>query len=536
MKHLFRIHISAAVLIVCFIPASCTSPGRAPSNVILITLDTMRADHLGLMTHADNAETPNLDALADDGMTFRHAFSPVPITLPAHAVIFYSQLPYDLGIYNNGQVFQPELKWNSLAEIFKDKGFHTAAFVSLGVLHSRFGLNRGFQDYVDTPHPRRWYLNAEEINQRVFSWLNDHAGDNFFIWIHYSDPHDPYAPPGNNPDLQFHINDMPLCRLSVRYKESLSVDIPLKPGRNILKIYGMNPFPSPRDEFRYSLNDFSLNPSESLDITVRKGALLSRNGGHILAIKNSAVVDIHNPDGLDACRLEAQGNINLFPSEMKQGYVREVEYMDQKIGELMARLRMLDLWDRTLLIAAGDHGEGLGDYLEHRQELYFGHIHYLKSVYTHIPLIIKAPDQGLSGKQVNDPVSLLDIAPALLYRMGWTSNKFFRGRNLFKLDKNRDTFMFQETYSPEAETDRFAGINFPWHLIFTPAASEFRLYRMDEADNPPADLYSQWRNDSSVTDLTRRVVERSLHILENKKEVQLDPSSLEMLKSLGYIK
>jgi membrane-anchored protein YejM (alkaline phosphatase superfamily) len=205
----------------------------------------------------------------------------------------------------------------------------------------------------------------------------------------------------------------------------------------------MNPFPSPRDEFRYSLNDFSVNPSESLDITVRKGALLSRNGGRILAVKDSAAVDIHNPEGLDACRLEAQGNINLFPAELKQGYVREVEYMDQKIGELMSRLRTLDLWDRTLLIAAGDHGEGLGDYLEHRQELYFGHIHYLKSVYTHIPLIIKTPDQRLSGKEVKDPVSLLDIAPALLYRMGWASNKFYQGRNLFKLDKNQDTFMFQ---------------------------------------------------------------------------------------------
>jgi hypothetical protein len=96
--------------------------------------------------------------------------------------------------------------------------------------------------------------------------------------------------------------------------------------------------------------------------------------------------------------------------------------------------------------------------------------------------------------------------------------------------------MFQETYSPEAETDRFAGINFPWHLIFTPGASEFRLYRLDKADNPPADLYPQWRNDPAVTDLTRRVVDRSLRILENKKEVQLDPGSLEMLKSLGYIK
>ncbi len=534
MIKLFRINIPAAALILCIVLYSCTSSSTSNTNVILITLDTMRADHLNFLI-SGRADTPNLDSLADGGMTFKNAFSPIPITLPAHAAIFYSLLPHELGLYNNGQIFHPDPSWVSLAEIFQSKGFRTAAFVSLGVLDSRFGLNRGFQEYVDTLHPKRWYLTAGEINQRVFSWIEKNSADPFFLWIHYSDPHDPYAPPSDSHDLQLRVNGKILDRISIRFQETISLEIPLEPGRNSLQITGLNPFPSPRDEFRYSLNDFMISPFDSLEVTVREGSLLSRNEGKILAFNDIAVLDIHNPEALQSCLLETLGNINFFPSEMKKGYRREVEYMDGKIGELLNQLGKSGLIDRTVVTVAGDHGEGLGDYLEHRQEFYFGHIHYLKPIYTHVPLIIKDPDQAPPLPLIEDPVTLLDIAPTLLSRMGWKEKKFHRGHNLFKTDAGKDPFIFQETHSPEAGTDRFAGIHFPWQLIFIPELSDFKLYRLDQGGEL-ADIYTQWHNAGPVPDLTRRVVEKSLEILKNKKDVKLDPGSLEMLKSLGYIK
>jgi membrane-anchored protein YejM (alkaline phosphatase superfamily) len=525
--------IPAAVLIIGFIFSSRCSPPLSDTNVILMTLDTMRADHLSYL-NPGRSDTPNLDSLAANGFTFQNAFSPIPVTLPAHAALFYSRSPHELKVYNNGQIFHPDPDWMSLAEIFQKKGFQTAAFVSLGVLNSRFGLNRGFEDYVDTSHPNRWYLTAGEINQRVFQWIDDHSGKPFFLWIHYSDPHDPYAPPSKSRDLEFIINDKILSRISVRYQETLSMDIPLQPGQNILEIIGLNPFPSSRDEFRYSLNDFSIRP-ESLDVIVRKGSLLSRAEGNILAVQDTALLEIRNPGSLPSCRLETLGNINFFPSEMKKGYRREVEYMDQKIGELLNHLRQSGLMDKTLMAVAGDHGEGLGDYLEHRQEYYFGHIHYLKSIYTRVPLIINDPEKKNHGSLIDYPVTLLDIAPALLSRMGWHREKFHQGQNLFKPD-SKNQIIFQETYAPEADADRFAGIRFPWQLIFIPESSDFKLYRLDHGKEPRADQYSHRRETGHVKELTLRVVEKSLQILKNKKDVPLDPDSLEMLKSLGYIR
>ncbi len=524
-----------SVLIVLLFLSFCGTGSGPDGNVVFITLDTMRADHLGCLNSA-RAETPNLDFLASRGITAEKAYSPIPITLPAHAALFYSRHPHEMDVYNNGQIFHPDPEWVSLAEIFRSKGFRTAAFISLGVLSSRFGLNRGFQDYIDTPHARRWYMTAGEINQRVFPWLEKNSHAPFFLWIHYSDPHDPYAPPSDTPDLQISVNGETAAEVSLRFREKISLDIPLKPGENNLKITGLNPFPSPRDEFRYSLNGLTLSPADSLDISIRKGTLTARGDAKILAIKDSAELNIRNPEALSSFRLEAQGGINFFPSEMRQGYREEVEYMDKKIGELLTKLENSGLMDKTLIVAFGDHGEGLGDYPEHRGEYYFGHIHYLKSVYTRVPLIITDPQGKNPGSIIPDPVSLLDIAPTVLSRMGWKKPSFYQGEDILKPDARRDSLIFQETYSPEAASDRFAGIQYPWHLIFNPEKADFLLYRLDHLDDPPADVYSRRQNDAPVVDLTRKVVEKSLQILKHKKEVVRDEGSLEMLKSLGYVK
>ena len=126
--------------------AGAPGPKRAV-NVLLITSDTTRADHIGAYGYAQ-ARTPTMDALAAQGVRFAHAQSPVPLTLPAHASILTGTYPTLHGLRNNGSYFLPP-EAETLAKILKDRGYRTAAFVSSFILDSRFGLDRGFDVYGD---------------------------------------------------------------------------------------------------------------------------------------------------------------------------------------------------------------------------------------------------------------------------------------------------------------------------------------------------------------------------------------------------
>ena len=97
---------------------------KKPKNVILITLDTYRADYVSAY-NPEKSKTPNIDFFAQEGVLFENCYSLIPITAPAHASLFYSLPPHVLQVYNNGQIFQPEQKKSSLAELFQKKGFKT---------------------------------------------------------------------------------------------------------------------------------------------------------------------------------------------------------------------------------------------------------------------------------------------------------------------------------------------------------------------------------------------------------------------------
>ncbi len=173
-------------------PAACSRRPAAPQNILLITLDTTRADHIG--AYGDSAaQTPNLDALAADGVLFERAISSAPITLPAHASLFTGSHPFAHGVRNNGS-FVLTGAAPTLATVAHDAGYRTAAFVSAFVLDRRYGLGRGFDDYDDRfPLERR----GEATAAAAESWLaaNARSGRPFFLWLHFYDPHDPYDPP-----------------------------------------------------------------------------------------------------------------------------------------------------------------------------------------------------------------------------------------------------------------------------------------------------------------------------------------------------
>ena len=172
-----------------------------PRNLVLITIDTLRADYLSY-NGSTRVKTPNLDALAARGVNFERARTPVPLTLPSHASILTALYPASHGVRDNG-TFRLDEKQITLAEILKQQGYETAAFVGSFVLDHRFGLNQGFDVYDDQTSQNAnamERLEAERNGGAVYDafarWLQSYSGKKpFFAWIHLYDPHFPYDPP-----------------------------------------------------------------------------------------------------------------------------------------------------------------------------------------------------------------------------------------------------------------------------------------------------------------------------------------------------
>ncbi len=170
-------------------------------NILFITLDTTRADHLGCYGY-DRAETPNMDRLAETGILFKNATCQVPFTLPSHASMFTGTYPFYHGVRDNGG-FYLEQESTTLAEVLKVHGMATSAFVGAFVVDSRWGLDQGIDYYYDnfdfTKYKRISLDSVQrdggEVTEAFFEWFEENYQKKFFSWIHFYDPHTPYEPP-----------------------------------------------------------------------------------------------------------------------------------------------------------------------------------------------------------------------------------------------------------------------------------------------------------------------------------------------------
>ena len=183
--------------------AACNAkPARqaqhVPPSVLLVTIDTLRADRLG--AYGDGrARTPNLDSLARAGARFAHAFAAAPVTLPSHASLLTGLLPPEHGVRGNG-VFRLGPRSRTLAEALKARGYATGAFVAAAPLNHRYGLGRGFDAYDDAflrrggTHFELAERPAADVTAAALAWLSAQRSP-VFLWVHYFDPHHPYDPP-----------------------------------------------------------------------------------------------------------------------------------------------------------------------------------------------------------------------------------------------------------------------------------------------------------------------------------------------------
>lgn len=185
-------------LVALFLLAACR-PGGPPPSVLLVTIDTLRADRVGAYG-AREVRTPAIDGLAARGVLFEEALASAPLTLTSHSTILSGLEPPRHGVRDNGSYVFPPSR-DTLATLLAARGHATAAFVGAYVLDRRFGLERGFQAYDDRIVRRSEGTSAleserrgAEVTEAALRWLAQ-APAPFFVWVHLYDPHAPYDPP-----------------------------------------------------------------------------------------------------------------------------------------------------------------------------------------------------------------------------------------------------------------------------------------------------------------------------------------------------
>ncbi len=181
--------------------APSQTPAKPALNVVLITIDTLRADHVGCYGYKQ-IKTPNIDGLAADGARFERAFAVVPVTLPSHSSMLTGTYPMLSGMHDfSGNKLSPLQP--TLASVLKQAGYQTGAVIGAAVLDSRFGLNQGFDFYYDHfDFSRLDEANLDEMERPgnvvadvALDWLAKNSQKKFFLWMHLYDPHFPYRPP-----------------------------------------------------------------------------------------------------------------------------------------------------------------------------------------------------------------------------------------------------------------------------------------------------------------------------------------------------
>ncbi len=459
---------------------------RFGTNVLLVTVDTLRADHVGCYGN-DQVKTPAIDALAARGVRFASAWSPIPITLPAHASILTGLYPHQHGVRDNGTYRVPDVAV-SFAEIARDAGYETAAFVSSYVLSGEYNIDQGFDlfdDEMGSGPPsappalpegkvpaevrerwaKRWKRdpperNAASVVSSAIEWLGGRGGVEkpFFCWVHIYDPHSSYTPP--EPWAEMY-----------------------SPGYD---------GPIDGDRHRYLALARQADEEERKAHTERMIAL----------------------------------------------YAGEVSYADLWIGRLLESIP-----ENTLVLFASDHGEAFtehGRIFEHMQTIYVET--------THVPLIAAGPGVGPPGAVRSDPVSLVDMVPTLLDYLGLDRARELPGGSLLDSDnqeKERPAAVYCETLCGKRVKNWSGGVKGvrtgDWSLIFRLTGEGNAAASLYNLDNDPGEKIN--RIDGEPEKQAELVAE--LEKLLALEAIVTDSSSywpmgddeerLEKLRALGYV-
>lgn len=183
--------LSALFLALATVMGCAGEPPAPPRNLLLITLDTMRADHLGLYGY-DRPTSPHLDAFAAGAAVFDDVTCSVPTTLPSHYSIFTGLRMFEHGVLRNGQTTDRDLV--TIFDLLGERGAATAAVVASRVLSAKYLHGVGLDELFLPGRRKEYQVSAERVTDRALAWLEGHHESPFALWVHYYDAHEPYSP------------------------------------------------------------------------------------------------------------------------------------------------------------------------------------------------------------------------------------------------------------------------------------------------------------------------------------------------------
>ena len=506
-------------------------------NIILITVDTLRADYLSSYNQ-DAPPTPEIDSLAKHGTLFEQAFTLMPVTLPAHGSILTSRPPHELKLFDNGQVYRETFP--TVSEILKKQGYATAAFVSLGVLKKKFGLNRGF-DLYDDDLPRHW-RSAEDVNGALFSWMQEKQKAAFFAWIHYSEPHAPYLPEEHSADTEFFFDDVSVGRFSFLERELEKVELRLSPGSHTVTFRTIGE--AKRSAY---LRKFSIPKSSGVEIAFgpewRKQK--TQTGGHWWYFDSKGTIQLINPNPHKIeVNLTFAGGIEQTLPEILKNYAAEVKKIDRSIGSLRKKLKDLGLSNKTIVVLTADHGEGLDGHG------LVGHGFTLYNELLNVPLIIHHPFLTRTTR-VQELADHLDLMPTILDLAHIDETVQMRGRSLAKhvtwepsyryfRQNTRRPLSFAST--PDGVAPSFAVQDGQFKLLYTRRGKSTQ-YKAFDLSVDPAEKNSLFRTDQAL--FTKPPFQEWKTLLTSYEKANAvarsergssspDSEDVEMLRALGY--
>ena len=418
--------VVAAAAVSCTPPAEPPAAKDPPLNVLVITLDTIRTDRLGAYGN-ERVATPFVDGLAARGVAFDRCAAPAPLTLPSHTSLLTGTYPVYHGVRDNGSGVVPA-ELETMAELFAGAGYRTGGFVGAYVLAARWGLDQGFQTYLE---PASGYdpdlASFAEIQRRAdavvddaLAWLAEPSPAPFFAWVHLYDPHLPYDPP--------------------------------------------------------------------------------------------APYDAEYPD---------------------DPYLGEVAFSDAQMARLGAFLASAGLDGNTLVVFAGDHGEGLGDH----GEVDHGLLLYQTTV--QVPLILAGPGAGaVAGSRRPEVVSLVDVLPTVAELAGLPVPAAVQGRSLAPLLRGgsfEERPVIAETVYPKR--------HFGWSPLASLQDRRYQLIRSSEpelydlAEDPGQEHNIIGSQPEVATRMTRELELLLARLGEGALDASHTPdaATIARLEALGYL-
>jgi len=439
-------------------------------NLLLVSVDTLRADRV----HGDGAlELPTIGKLMDEGISFPSAFAHVPLTLPSHTTLFSSRLPYDTGVFKNGQLVPQSAMF--LAEWMQRSGYRTRSASAIGTLWAPrpgAGLDRGFDVYEDDVLD---ILPGDAARDRGVAVMEDlDPADPFFMFLHFSDPHMPYNAHGtDSTELTIEI-DGETELLEIADMKSWTKRLLFEPGAHEVRMTCAEPFVLRRFQAHTTGEE-----RRRLDTEVTEGALFR-------PIKQTA--NVVQVDGDEAVEVELSGWISDNPKlkEAVRRYDLEVEYTDRMLGEVLDVLEHNGLMENTLVIFTSDHGEAFG---EHG---HVGHAEQLFDESLNVPLVMVPPAdmplRGLLEERSGELVRLVDIAPTALDLIGLPPMPGAVGRSLLE---DADRVVYSEARPGEQFETVFALRDEEYLLLYSKDEDAFEMFDIQADPGQTEDVFAE---------------------------------------------